>query len=401
MPEHPDSRGENLHRRPGWRTRDVTRAAIVTLLTLGAAYLLVRAHILVFVAFLGMLLGIAVSAGAERLERFRIPRGVGAPLIVAAAVALLVGFGALTGPTVHTQYRELRERLPDAFGKLDRWLGQRQGGLIGALASPSDSTESPSPEQQSRDSIDSPNQIIPDSLGHVRAIRDRLLREARGANRYVVPAIHVTIEVASGLVIILFMALYIGADARLYRRGILELVPHRAKPRADQVLDAVRDALRRWLVTQLIAMLVMGVVTTIVLLALHVRAAFPLGILAGLLEFIPTVGPILSAVPSVAMAFIDSPEKAAAVAVAYYFIHFTENHLLIPLLMKEGVNLPPVLTILTQAAMALAFGFMGLFVAVPMLVLATILVKMLYVEDVLGEPTPLPYTVERPPTGES
>lgn len=394
MPEHPDS-----PRRPGWRTRDVTRATIVVLLVLGVAYLLVRAHVLVFVAFLGMLLGLAVSAGAERLQQYRIPRGVGAPLIVAASIAALIGFGALTGPTVRTQYRELRERLPDAFAKLDRWLGERQGGLIAALATPEDTTYLAPVQQQNPDTSASAGKIIPDSLEHVRAIRDRLLGEARGAKRFVVPAIHVTIEVASGILIVLFMALYIGADARLYRRGILELVPHLSRPRAEQVLDAVRDALRRWLVTQLVAMLVMGVVTTIVLLALHVRAAVPLGILAGLLEFVPTVGPILSAVPSVAMAFVDSPEKAAAVAVAYYFIHFTENHLLIPLLMREGVNLPPVLTILTQAGMALAFGFMGLFVAVPMLVLATILVKMLYVEDVIGEPTPLPYTVERPPGG--
>jgi predicted PurR-regulated permease PerM len=396
MPDRTDS-----HRRPGWHTRDVARATIVVLLVLGAAYLFVRAHLLVFVAFLGVLLGLAVSAGAERLERYRIPRGVGAPLIVAVAIAALVGFGALTGPTVRSQYRELRVRLPEAFAQLDHWLSERQGGVIGALAAPQDSADMAPSAAQYQDTLASSDQIIPDSLQHVRAIRDRLLGQARSAQRFVVPAIHVTIEVATGIVLVLFMALYIGIDARLYRHGILELVPHRARPRAEQVIDAARDALRRWLVTQLIAMLVMGVVTTIVLLAMHVRAAVPLGILAGLLEFIPTVGPILSAVPSVAMAFIDSPEKAAAVAVAYYFIHFTENHLLIPILMKEGVNLPPVLTILTQAAMALAFGFMGLFVAVPMLVLATILVKMLYVEDVIGDPTRLPYTVERPPTGDA
>lgn len=396
MPDSTDS-----PRRPGWRTRDIARATIVVLLVIGAADLLVRAHLLIFVAFLGVLLGLAVSAGAERLERYRIPRGVGAPLIVATAIAVLVGFGALTGPTVRTQYRELRIRLPEAFAQLDHWLSERQGGLIGALAAPQDSSGLAPNEQQHQDSSAAVNQIIPDSLQHVRAIRNRLLGQARAAGHFVVPAIHVTIEVATGTVLILFMALYIGADARLYRHGLLELVPHRSRSRAEQVIDAARDALRRWLVTQLIAMVVMGVVTTVVLFAMNVRAAVPLGILAGLLEFIPTVGPILSAVPSVAMAFIDSPEKAAAVAVAYYFIHFTENHLLIPLLMKEGVNLPPVLTILTQAAMALAFGFMGLFVAVPMLVLATILVKMLYVEDVIGDPTPLPYTVERPPAGDA
>ncbi|MFI5239812.1 MAG: AI-2E family transporter, partial [Gemmatimonadales bacterium] len=163
------------------------------------------------------------------------------------------------------------------------------------------------------------------------------------------------------------------------------------------VLDAVTLALRRWLVTQLIAMVVMGVVATAVLTALHVRAALPLGILSGLLQFVPMAGPIISAVPAIAMAFVDSPQKAAAVLVAFYIIHVLETHLLIPLRMKEGVDLPPVLTVLTQAAMALAFGIVGLFVAVPLLVLGMILVKMLYVEDVVGDPTPLPFVAEPPP----
>jgi predicted PurR-regulated permease PerM len=142
---------------------------------------------------------------------------------------------------------------------------------------------------------------------------------------------------------------------------------------------------------------VMGVVATAVLTALQVRAAVPLGILSGLLQFVPMAGPIISAIPAIAMGFVDSPEKAAAVLVAFYIIHFLESHLLIPLLMKEGVNLPPVLTVLTQAGMALAFGVMGLFVAVPLLVLVMILVKMLYVEDVVGDPTPLPFVAEPPP----
>jgi predicted PurR-regulated permease PerM len=144
-------------------------------------------------------------------------------------------------------------------------------------------------------------------------------------------------------------------------------------------------------------MLAIGLVTAVVLVTLRVPGALPLAILAGLLEFVPTVGPILSAVPSVAMAFVDSPEKAAVVGVAYFGIQFLENHLLIPLLMKEGVDLPPVLTILMQATMAIAFGIMGLFVAVPVLVVVTILVKMLYVEDVIGDRTALPFTQEKPP----
>ncbi len=361
-------------------------------------YVIFRAHNLVFVAFIGMLLGLAVSAGATQLRRFGIGQGLGAALIVAASIAVLVGFGAWTGPTVRTQYRELKQRLPDAFVKLDRWLGQRQEGLVGSLLSDeSDSTSVAPPTAHQQDSIDISEPTIADSLVHLRALRESLMRRSSGATGYIYPVIHSTVEAAAGIVIIFFMSIYIGADPKLYRRGIISLIPHRVRERGEEVLEAITLALRRWLVTQLIAMLVMGIVATAVLTALHVRAALPLGILSGLLQFVPMAGPLISAIPAIAMGFVDSPEKAAAVMVAFYIIHFLETHVLIPLLMKEGVNLPPVLTVLTQAGMALAFGVMGLFVAVPMLVLVMILVKMLYVEDIVGDPTPLPYVNEPVP----
>ena len=383
-------------RQTGWRSRDIARAAIVVLLVGIGAFILYRAHTLIFVAYIGMLMGLAVSAGAMRLRRFGIGQGLGAALIVAASVAVLVGFGAWTGPTIRTQYRELKQRLPEAFVKLDRWVGQREGGFVGSLLTTDTDSTVPAPVTAHQyDSIDTIPVTESDSLVHLRALKERILARSTGATGYIFPVIHSTLEAAAGIVIIFFLSIYIGADPKLYRGGIISLIPHRVRARGEEVLDAITLALRRWLVTQLIAMVAMGVVATAVLSALHVRAALPLGILSGLLQFVPMAGPIISAVPAIAMGFVDSPEKAAAVLVAFYIIHFLESHVLIPLLMKEGVNLPPVLTVLTQAGMALAFGVMGLFVAVPLLVLVMILVKMLYVEDVVGDPTPLPFVNEQ------
>ena len=110
-----------------------------------------------------------------------------------------------------------------------------------------------------------------------------------------------------------------------------------------------------------------------------------LGLIAGFLEFIPTIGPVLSAVPAVAMGFLDSPEKALYVVIAYIAIQQLEGHILIPLLMKGGMDLPPVMTILAQALMALLFGFLGLMVAVPVLAATLVPIKMLYVERVVGD----------------
>jgi predicted PurR-regulated permease PerM len=136
---------------------------------------------------------------------------------------------------------------------------------------------------------------------------------------------------------------------------------------------------------QMIAMVVIGSVTTVALLLLDIKAAIALGIVAGLLEFIPYVGPILAAVPALAMALVDGPEKALYVVIAYTVIQQLEGVVLQPLLMKEGLELPPVITILGQALFSLVFGFLGLLLAVPLLATVMVPIKMLYVRDVVGD----------------
>ena len=366
-------------------------AMIVTALSL-LLLLLWQARTLVLTVFLGVLFAIAVTAGVDRLQRWKVPRGVAAPLIVFTFVGLVAAFGSWIGPTVREQTTELRTKLPEALEKLERWVDSRGGGVIatiiglGADATPGAPSESGTPQAVG---------VAPDSgiagagvdssKGAVAAagrktvatsLRDRLLAQIGGVSRYFLHVLGSTLAVAAGIVLVIFLAIYLAIDPGVYRRGILHLVPTHARDRTDEILLAIAGTLRRWLVTQLIAMVVIGGVTTIVLMVLKVRAAVPLGILAGLLEFVPTLGPILSALPALAMGFVDSPEKALAVGVAYVGIQFVENHLLIPILMKEGVNLPPALTIVMQALMAIVFGILGLLVAVPLLAAIMVAVQI-------------------------
>jgi predicted PurR-regulated permease PerM len=186
---------------------------------------------------------------------------------------------------------------------------------------------------------------------------------------------------AAGLVLVIFLAVYIAAEPDLYRRGLLLLFSPPTRHRLAPVLTAITIKLRRWLNTQALAMLIIGTVTTLVLKIIGVRAAVPLGVIAGILEFIPNIGPTLSAVPAIAMAFVDSPEKTLAVIIAYWGIQFLENNLLIPYLMKEQLDLPPALTMMVQVVMAYVFGILGLFAATPLLAAVFVTVQMLHVVD--------------------
>lgn len=354
---------------------DILRAAALVMGLYLALRLLWVAYPILFVAFLGVLFGLAVARGADWLERFRIPRGIGSALIVLGVVGVLAGIGTWIAPTLREQTRELRTTLPQAINRAEDWLNRR-GGFLGQLMPQPPPAAPAAPEASPKDNPPSgPLSGLPGSLsGQLDAV-----------GRYLFSFLSSTVAVLTGLLLILFMSIYIGMDPKTYHRGLLHLFPHRVRPRAQEVLAAIGITLRKWLVAQLVAMVVIGVVTTIALKLLGVKAALPLGIIAGLLEFIPMAGPLLSAIPAVAMGFVDSPQKALFVALAYTGIQFFENHLLIPFLMKEGVDLPPVLTLIGLAVMSVVFGFLGMLIAVPLLAAIVVAVKLLYVEDVVGD----------------
>ena len=406
------------------------RATALAIFLYVALKLFWYAHVLFFAVFLGVLFGLAVSSAVDRLQRFRIPRGIAAAIVVVGFYTLLGGFFAWMAPTIREQSKELRTRLPEAIERVQRWVDTHQTGVIGLIlgsdaeidslrgpAAPTSSAQDSSARTAAstrdsstktaagaRDTSAKAASNVRDTSARTAAsaqdtsakatagggasdrLKERISEKLSSATRFLFPFVSSTLAAFGGLLLITFLAVYIGAEPTVYRAGLMHLFPHKARARADEVLSAMAVALRKWLVTQLIAMATIGTVSTVALLILKVKAAVALGILAGLFEFIPTIGPIISAVPAVAMGFLDSPEKALTVLLVYVAIQFLENHILIPLLMRGGVDIPPALTVVTQALMALIFGFIGLMVAVPLLAAVMVPVKMLYVEGVVGDP---------------
>ena len=363
-------------------TREVVRILALIFGFYIAFRLLWIAHPVIFLFFLGVLFGLPISQGADWLEKRRIPRGLGVAIILTLFLGLLIGGGVGMAPILRSQSKELQQRLPEALDKIDSWLGHRANGVLGILfnqESTGDDTGTvpgiAETDSVATDSLTAPA-IVTDSQRTITRnnevvvggnLRREITRQFSGAQHSFLRVLTSTFAVTGAFLLVLFIAAYIGLDPHLYHGGVLALVPTRERDRAALALARLATTLRRWLVTQLIAMVVIGAVTTVFLLSIHVKAALPLGILAGVSKFIPIVGSIFAAVPAIAMAFIDSPHKALVVAIGYIVIQFVENHVLVPVLMKRGVNLPPAMTLGIQALMAILFGFLGLLVAVPLL----------------------------------
>lgn len=195
-----------------------------------------------------------------------------------------------------------------------------------------------------------------------------------------------TMAAAGGMLVVIFIGIYLAAQPRLYQRGLMHLLPRRRRPRAYELLDEVGLVLRRWLVGRLVTMTVVGLAAGFGLWWLGVPFAFTLGILTGLLEFVPYAGPILAAIPPLLIAFNLDPGLMLYVLVLYVGIQGAEGYLLTPLVEQRAVALPPALVIFATILLAAIAGPIGVVFASPLTASCIVAIRLLYVEDVVEHP---------------
>lgn len=332
----------------------ILRATAIVFGVLITLCLLWFARSIFIIAFLGILLGLAVARATDYLERVRIPRGLGAPLVLFAGIGVLVACFAMIAPPLRSQTLQLSDEVPELLDDFDRWLEK----------TPAKALVTPKP---------------------AAGLRAQFTNEMRRAAHFLFPLVSSVLGVAGGAMLVLFLAMYIGIAPGVYREGILHLIPHRRRDRLEELVDTLGVTLRQWLIARLIAMILIGVITGIGLTLLHVRGAIALGVLAGLLEFVPFFGPVFSAVPAAATALLDSPQKALSVIVLYILVQQLEGSVVTPLLLEKRLDIPPVLTIVTVAVFGVVFGVIGMLIAEPLLATVLVTTKLLYVKDVVGD----------------
>jgi predicted PurR-regulated permease PerM len=298
------------------------------------------------------LLSIGLCAAARSMARYTgLPRNLALAAVVLLALCV---FGAalwVFGATVAVQLGDVIEAAPAGFKLFMAWLtGQPYG----------------------REMLDQ--------------LRGANVVDATGwATSLVTAAAGLLTQVIGYAVIALFVAIYLAAQPERYRHLCLRLVPPAHRPVVAHLFGVTGHVLQRWLVGQGLVMLTIGVLSGIGLWLLGIEAAFALGLMGGLLCFIPFVGAILAAIPATLVALTQGPIYALWVIAMYVGVHFVEGNFITPMVQAEATAFPPVLAILSTAAFGLLFGPLGVLLAAPLTLFLMAAVELLYVQEGLGE----------------
>ena len=333
--------------------RRVLQAVLIVsavLLCLALGWLLADFLLLTFA---GILLAVFLDGIAHWVhERTHVPAGFALAVAILALLGLAGLGGWLLAPKIGAQVDDLVQRLPQALERLRDALREIPWSerLLSLVRNPSN---------------DFPG-------------RRRLLGTIPGLFSN-------TFGVLAHAVIVTFLGLYLAVDPTRYRNGFLSLVLISRRPRAALLLAEITQTLRWWLLGRLASMSIVGVLATLGLSLLGIPLALTLGILAALLTFIPNLGPALSALPAVLLALLDGFLPAVYVVALYVGIQTVESYLITPLIEQRAVSLPPALILSAQVALGVVFGALGLILATPLTVAALVLVRRIYVEEILGD----------------
>lgn len=185
--------------------------------------------------------------------------------------------------------------------------------------------------------------------------------------------------VLSDLYIVFLLAIFFTVSPSVYKRGIVHLLPPKAKDKGAELLDKIGVVLKKWLKGQIIGIVVIAILTAIGLIIIGMPLVLTLALIAGLLNFIPNFGPIIALIPATLIALLQGTSTAVVVICMYTGIQILQSGVEQPLVQKKMVNIAPALTIMGQVAFGTLGGFWGVLLATPLVVIIMTIVNELYV----------------------
>lgn len=317
---------------------------LIAIAMVAVALLLWRVSRYLLLGFGGIVFAVVIrAAGAGIARRLPVPTPLASALFVLAAVAAATLAIAVLGDEAARQFNALRQALPETVERLQAQLGASEMGRA------------------------------------VLSTLDDSITGALGMS-WVFGTATVMLDVLTDLAIVLFIAIYLGISPRPYVRATLALVPPAHRARTQAALHDCGGELRAWLLGQVVAMTFVGVLSGIGLWLVGVPHAFALGVLVGLLDFVPLLGPLVAAVPGVVLAYLDSPVTALYAIAVYVGVQQVEGMAIQPLAQRWAVELPPVIGLLAIVVAGAVFGLPGVLFAVPLVVVLRVLVHRFWLD---------------------
>ena len=329
----------------------VAAATLIVIAIIGVAWLVIeltRFFMLVFAAIVLAAIFDAITGWLVR--RMGIGRGIALALSVAGIIAIFTGAFILFGSQLAREIDTIREQVPRALQGVETFL---------------------------------------DRYGLGTKVRELATVGGDDVSRLVSQAGGYALAAGSGIadfVLVLVAAIFLASDPATYKRGLLLLMPGKAEETAERALGDASRGLKGWMIGQAVSSLVVAVLTWAGLALLGVPAAGGLGLIAGLLDVIPMVGPIIAGVPAVLLAFTVSPATALWTLILFLVIQQLQGNFLQPMIQKQAVDVPPAVLLFAVVAAGVLFGFLGVLLAAPLTVVIYVLVQRIYVRTLLGKP---------------
>lgn len=323
-----------------------------------AIYVLWQIRFIILLAFAAVALATAINYLVKLLMKSGVKKR-GASIFIALLLLLLIfaAFSLLIFPPFIDQVQQSLYLLPLAVDNIENWLIWLQSRVPGQL------------------------------VGEIQKL-ENITRNLPGMATQIVGNFYSifsgSLGVLLNLLLVTAVTIMLLADPRPYKRLFLAFFPSFYRHRAAKIIKQSEKALVGWTQGILFNMLVITLLSWLGLSLLKVQLPLANALLAGLLTFIPNLGPTISCIPPIVLALIDAPWKAVAVLVLYISIQQAESNLLTPLVMKQQVSLLPAVTLLAQATFAVFFGFIGLFLALPLTVVAQVWIEEVLIKDILS-----------------
>jgi predicted PurR-regulated permease PerM len=323
---------------------------LITVAVAALALIMLRWLHVFLLAFGASMVAVLLTALADPIRR-RTPLDAAWSLgvTVVALIALVAGVMWFVGAQISLQLTQLAHALPAAWAAAQREISTYEGG------------------QWLLDRLHQAGGLSMAGFGPIASHIGRITGSSVGA--------------IAECVVVVVAGVYFAAQPGLYSDNLLRLAPSGVREEITHTVDDIAVALRRWLVGTGFAMLAMGVLTAIGAALLGLPAPVALGLLSGLAEFVPIVGAAVSAVPALLLAATLGPQTVAWTLLFYVAVHQFEGHVLIPLIQRRVVSVPPALTLFSVLAFGLLFGALGVVFATPLAVVVLVVVRRLYLHE--------------------